>query len=172
MAKKKHKNRTNKTTKIGRNQDNISSNKSEFTYQELNIKSNFMFYIILFSAFFSITLFIFYFLPSLDAFSYLVSFYSKNLVNFFIISFVIVILCLLVGALYKYEIEKVLPGYRQIFFGLNAVIMPLIVIPITIGYSSILNDPTIALIFFAVDIVVELTPIAVGYKIFKNIKSV
>lgn len=178
MAKKKDKRRTNKPSKISRIQRKISSNKFEnpieFTSKELNIKSNFIFYILLFSTFLSLTLFIFYFLRSLDPFSYLVSFYSpeKALVYFFITSFGFVIVCLLVGSLYIDKFEKRLPAYREIFFGLNAAIITLIVYPISTGYNPLINYPLIGIILFVVDIVVELTPIAIGYKIFKNIKSV
>lgn len=175
MAKKKHEHRTNKTSKISGSQKKISSNKSknpiEFTSQEFNIKNNYIFYTLLFLTFLSLTLYIFYFLRMLDPFSYLISFYSseKIIVNFFIASFGFVIFCLIAGYLFYWDkLEKRLPFYGQIFFGLNAAIMALVVIPISSGYNPTINYPIIAYILFLVDIAVELTPIVIGYKIFKN----
>ncbi|MDO9097729.1 MAG: hypothetical protein Q7U60_06375, partial [Candidatus Methanoperedens sp.] len=165
------------TSKISGSQDKISSNKSEnpieFTSQELNIKSNFIFYLLLFSAFLSLTLFIFYFLPSLDPFSYMVSFYSpeKILVYFFVASFSFVILYLM-NSLFStdiFENRKSPAIFATIFLGFNAVIMTLIVYPITSGYNPTINYPIIAIILFVVDIILEIGLLIYGNRIFKKI---
>ena len=175
--KNRKKKQKTKTSEVNKKLDKISSNKSkkpiEFTSQELNIESNFIFYILLFSVLLSLTLFVFYFLRSIDTFSYLISFYSpeKILANFFITSFAFVIICLLVGLFYIDTFKKRLNIYTMIFFGLNGVIISLIVYPITSGYNPIINYPIIAIILFVVDIAVEITPIIIGYMVFKNNKS-
>lgn len=178
MAKKRHKQRQNKTSKISGSQDRISSNKSEepieFTSHKLNIINSFIFYILLFSVFLSLTLFIFYFLRSLSPFSYLISFYSPEeiLVVFFVASFAYVILYLM-KALFStdiFENRKSPQIFVTIFFGFNAVIMTLIVYPITSGYNSTINYPIIAIILFVVDLILEIGLLIYGNRIFKKIK--
>lgn len=177
MAKKKHNHRTNKTSEISRNLDKISSNKPEnpeFASHDLNIKSNFIFYILLFSAFLPLTLFIFYFLRSLDPFSYMVSFYSpeKILVYFFVASFSFVILYLM-NALFCtdiFENRKSPAIFATIFLGFNAVIMTLIVYPITSGYNPTINYPIIAIILLGVDLILEIGLLIYGNRIFKKIE--
>ncbi len=175
MAKKKHKYRTNKTSEISRNQDKTFPNKSnnpiEFTSQELNMKSNFIFYILIFSAFLSLTLFIFYFLQSLDSFSYMVSFYpiGEPLTYFFIGSFAIVIICLLLALYYNELFEKRIGNYAAVCGIFYTVLVSfLVVYPNSSGYVPIINNPLIGVIFFVLDLAVELTPFFIGFKIFKS----
>lgn len=177
MSKKKHKNRTENPSKISGSQGKILSNKSKnprFTLQELNIKSNFITLTMRFLAFLSLTLFIFYFLRSLEPFSYMVLFYSSEriLADFFILSFGYVAIFLVVGSIFVKNFDKIVPGYSSIFLGLNGIIITLIIYPITTGYNPIMNYPLMAIVLFVVDIVVEFTPIVIGYKIYKNIKSI
>ncbi|MCX9014355.1 MAG: hypothetical protein OIN89_06135 [Candidatus Methanoperedens sp.] len=176
MGKKKH--RTKKTSQISGSQDKISSNKSEnsieFTSQELSVKSGFIFYTLLFSVFLSLTLFIFYFFRSLDPFSYLISLYSpeKILVYFFIASFSFVILYLMYVLISTdiFEKRKSPAIFSTVFMGFNAVIMTLIVYPITSGYNPIINYPLIAIILFVVDLILEIGLLIYGNRIFKKIE--
>lgn len=65
-----------------------------------------------------------------------------------------------------FEERKSPATFATIFLGFNAVIITLIVYPITSGYNPILKYPLIAMILFVVDIVIELGLLIFGNRIF------
>lgn len=179
MGKKKTiKQHKEKTSRVNKDSDRtlpIEPKRPESKSQELDSRSNLLFNIYLFSAVLTLMLFIYYFLRSIDPFSYLVSFYpiGETLTYFFISSFAFVVICLLVALFYNELFDKIFGNYATVFGIFYAFLVSILVIyPNSTGYVPTINDPVIGVILFVLDLAVELTPIVIGYKIFKNIKSV
>lgn len=174
--RKKHfKQKTSKVTENLDTKTSVKSKKKEVKSQELEFKSNFIFYFYMFSAFLALMLFITYFLRSIDSFSYLISFYliGNTLTYFFYFSSGFVIICLLCGLFYMDLFQKYYTPYIAIFgIVLAFIVSTLSIYPISLGYVPTINDPLIAVMLLLIDLVVEATPIIIGYITFKNIKSI
>lgn len=172
MGKKNwRKNSKKKTSRVIENSNKttpIASEKPIEFIEELNFKNNFIYFYIFF-AFLTIMLFITYFIPSLETFSYLVSFYStEKVIWFFIASFFFVIIYLLfANIVFADKFVGKVDLYTKIWQTFHAFGFAFVIVYInSIGYTKIINEPIFWIMFLIMDIVIEVFPFYIGYKTF------
>ena len=135
-----------------------------------SLKNNFI-YLYVFFVFLTIMLFITYFIPSIGAFSYLISFYStQNVIYFYIFSFCLVFVYLLFGyVVFLDKFVQKMTFYTILFSIFYTCVFGFVVVYITSdGYTKIINEPILWVAFFVVDLIIEAVPFYFGFKYFKE----
>ena len=163
---------------FGNKKTNQSNKQIDFESMESGYK-DYSILLYVFPSLLVIMLFLIYFYPSIDIFSYLVSFYStEKVITFLLASLLIVMFFILLGnivfvdKMFKKEMKEETNFYIPIISIFYAVSVAFIVVYITSdGYTRIINDPNLWIAFLVADFLVEAYPFYIGYKVFKNIKS-